>query len=367
MRLGLTSSVIGHVLLLTWGLVTLPSAEPFEAVEVDALPVDLVPISDVTEIAEGKKTAPKADTASQGKAKPQLPAPQSQRVGNAPNDQKAPLTEKTTDTAAAPTKEAAPPPPPPPAPKAPQPKPPTPDTAKAEPAPETPKAEPAPPAPAVPPKVEVAELPAEPDKAAEEAKPAPVPAVKPKARPKPPEPVQTASIDPQQALPTETPRKTETKKPTQSKATKPTEKAEDTFNPEDISALLNKVDPSGGGSKASTEEASLGSEREVGPVAQMSQSEIAALQAAVAACWNYPAGADGAESLIVRLRIVFNPDGSVSDLPSIIEQPSGPLGMVAAEGAARAVLRCSPYTFLPPEKYEEWKVVNFRFSPSDMF
>ncbi len=42
MKAGLTTSVVGHLLLLAWGLFQLPSAKPFEVETVDALPVDLV-------------------------------------------------------------------------------------------------------------------------------------------------------------------------------------------------------------------------------------------------------------------------------------------------------------------------------------
>lgn len=369
MRPGLATSIAGHVLLLSWGLITLPSAEPFDPVQVEALPVDLVPIADVTKISEGKKTAEKRETASQGKAKPDLPVPQSQRVGNAPTDQKAPQTEKTTETAAAPTKEAAAPPPPPPAPKAPDPKPPAPKEPDPAPAPEPVKTPPAPAEAPAPPKAEVAELPAEPEKEQEqaEAAPAPAPAVKPRSKPKPPEPIQTASINETQTPPTEKPRKSETRKPTESEAVTPKETEEENFNPEDISALLNKVDPSGGGSRASSEEASLGSESQTGPVAEMTQDEINALKARIQECWNYPAGADGAESLRVQLRIEFNQDGSVATSPQILQQPAGPLGTVAAEGAVRAVLRCEPYGFLPPAKFETWRVVNITFDPAEMF
>ncbi len=371
MRVGLTTSVIGHTLLLAWGLVSLPGAEPFEVQQqVDALPVDLIPLSDVTEIAEGKKTAPAKETASTGVAKPPVPRPDSQKIGNASSDQDAPMTEKTTDTAAAPTKQAAAPtpPPPPPAPERPPepvkaPAPPTPPEPAPAPEPEPVTTPPAEAAPA--PTAEVAELPAEPEKVAE-TPPAPTPAVAPRSKPKPPAPVQTAALDPKPAPPSKETRKSEETKPVEAKAP-PKEEPTETFNPDDIDALLNKVDPSGGGGRASTEEASLGSEKATGPVANMSQSEIDALRAAVAACWNYPAGADGAESLIVRLRIEFTPTGDVAGTPTITEQPPGPLGTIAAEGAVRAVLRCAPYTFLPPEKYEVWQVVNFRFNPAEMF
>jgi hypothetical protein len=75
MRIGLTTSVIGHVLLFAWGFASFSGSKPFDAAPVDALPVDLVPISDVSKIAEGTKTAPKSDNASQAKVKTPDAAP----------------------------------------------------------------------------------------------------------------------------------------------------------------------------------------------------------------------------------------------------------------------------------------------------
>ncbi len=55
MRIGFTTSLIGHAVLLAFGLVSLPGAKPFEVAQIDALPVDLVPISEVTALAEGNQ------------------------------------------------------------------------------------------------------------------------------------------------------------------------------------------------------------------------------------------------------------------------------------------------------------------------
>lgn len=372
MRVGFATSVAGHLILLAWGLVTLPSAQPFEASAVDALPVDLIDITDVTNIAEGTKAAPKKDTASQAKVQNPVPRPESQKAGKAPEDQDTPVTEKTTETAAAPTKA---PPPPPPAAKPPAPEKPPEPVEKAEPAPPEPEPEPAPapkeappPAPKTepaPPKAEVAELPAEPAEPAEAA-PAPVPpSAKPRQKPKPPQEV--AAAEPSRDT---EPEDKPVKEKTPAKPVKPSpDRKPDakTFDPTELAALLNKVDPSGGGGRSSEEEASLGSETRTGPVANMSQSEIDALRAAIEACWNPPVGTDGLDGMMVPIRVEFNMDGSLAAEPIAREIPPGPVGQIMAEAALRAVRRCAPYSFLPPEKYESWQVVNINFRPPAMF
>lgn len=341
MRIGLTTSVIGHVLLFAWGFASFSGAKPFDVAPIDALPVDLVPISDITKIAEGSKTAPKSDNASQAKVKTPVPRPESQRVGAARNDQNAPITEKATDTAAAKTADA-PPPPPKAAPPAPAETPPPADkpeetkVAKLE---EAPKADTG----------EIA------DKIKEAEKPAPTPPKLPPVKPKPPAPTPVADS-------ADKPDAADSKPKDKPKQTQKDSKSE-TFDPNEMAALLNKVDPSGGGGRASDKDASLGSENQTGPVAEMSQSELDALTAAVTACFNPPVGAEGVDQMVVPLRVTFTVDGDLAGPPQIKAVPAGPAGQAVAEAAVRAVQRCAPYPFLPKDKFDSWQVVNMNFSP----
>lgn len=351
MRTGLTVSLIGHALILGWGLWQLPGAKPFDAPAVDALPVDLVTISDVTKLSEGSKTAKKGDTASQGKAAPPIPRPDSQHIGNAPKDLAAPPTDKATDTAAA--KEAVPPPPPP---KAPPPPEPAPEPPKEPPKTEPPKAE--------PPKSDTGELasaekpPEKPaEKPAEATKPAPLDVVPPK-KPKPPTP--TDATDDGQT-------KTDSKTKSTAKTDKPSDAKPDKFDANQLAALLNKIDPSGGGGKASDKEASLGSENATGSVGEMTESELDALTAAVQKCFNPPVGAAGIEKMVVPLVVEFTPDGDLAGPPRVKSIPSDPSGQAVADAAVRAVQRCAPYPFLPPDKYATWRVVNMNFSPPSSY
>jgi len=343
MRIGLTTSVIGHVLLFAWGFASFSGAKPFDAAPVDALPVDLVPISDVSKIAEGSKTAPKSDNASQAKVKTPTPRPDSQRAGAARNDQSTPITEKATDTAAAKTADAPPPPPPKAAPPKPAETPPPaekPDEPKMAALEEAPKADTG----------EIAE------KIKEVDKPAPVPPKLPPVKPKPPAPTPTEATADQ---PDKADAKPAKEKPRQ---TQKDSKSQE-FDPNEMAALLNKVDPSGGGGRESDREASLGSENRTGPVAEMSQSELDALTAAVTACFNPPVGAEGVDQMVVPLRVTFTIDGDLAAPPEIKSVPAGPAGQAVAEAAVRAVQRCAPYPFLPKDKFDNWQVVNMNFTP----
>ena len=73
--------------------------------------------------------------------------------------------------------------------------------------------------------------------------------------------------------------------------------------------------------------------------------------------------------LIVDLRLEVNPDGTVRtvDVADSSRMNSDPYYRAAAESAVRAVLnpRCRKLK-LPPEKYDEWKILIIGFDPREM-
>ncbi len=322
MRVGPIVSIFGHVAIFAWAIVGLPGAKPYPAEPVDAMPVELVEIGEVTALRLGSKTAPDAEVDRASTVETDTPeAPPVEDAGNSETSQDAPPVPDPGDVAATPDAGAPPPPTPEPEPEVTEPEPP----AEA--------AEPAPPEPAPTP----AEQPAE-------------------ATPPPPEP----SAAPAQA--TRTPKT----KPTPPKKVTATASAESKFNSDKISALLDKQDPSGGGTQKPAGQAALGSAKGT-TVSKMSQTELAALVAAITPCWSPPVGATDAEQLVVRMQIRLNPDGTVSGQPEILNSSPNPFFRTMAEAGRRAVLRCGPYTFLPAEKYDTWKDVIINFDPRAMF
>ncbi|WP_453968844.1 cell envelope biogenesis protein TolA [Amorphus sp. MBR-141] len=293
------------------------AAKPMEM-----FPVELVTIGEVTDISKGAPTAPvepepkpdletveaktEADTAGETKKAADKPA---ERENPSKAESAAPLP---SEQAAAPAEDAAEPeaeaePEPTPAPQ---------QEAEAEPEPE--------PTP-------------EPEQQAE-AEPTPTTNVVPRARPTPP------------------PKRPQ---PTQSAASQTNE----SFDADRISALLNKVEPSGGGSGSSRASAGI---RSGGTNAAMTMTELDALRAQIQRCWNPPVGAQGAEDLIVTVQMQLNQNGTVSGSPEVINSGSNPFFQAAADSARRAVLRCQPYN-LPLEKYDTWREVRVTFDPRDLF
>ena len=89
----------------------------------------------------------------------------------------------------------------------------------------------------------------------------------------------------------------------------------------------------------------------------------------IARCWNVPAGARDAKDLVVEIKVIVDPDGTVRQA-TIVDQGrvgSDPYFRAAAESARRAFFNplCRPL-HLPAEKYAIWKDLVVDFSPKDI-
>lgn len=334
MRAAFIVSAVLHLAILAAAIVQIGRTESFSTAAVAALPVELVTIEEETDLTLGEveaeavveEAAPETVEAAEEPAPDEMPGATDEAADEIATDENArPDGAEST----APEPEAAPEPAP------------AEDTAVAEPPPPPPEPEAAPEAPA---ETEVAALdPAEetpPPEAAEPEpeQPAPQPeTVVPSRKPPPP------------------PRRTQRARVEQS--------AEDAFNADRLSQLINRTDPTGGGSGQA--EASLGTATGR-TAAALTLSEMDALRSQMQRCWNPPIGLANGEELIVEVQIRLAPDGSVVNIDRIGAQNVGRLYDVAADAARRAVLQCQPYR-LPTSKYDAWKDVQVKFDPRDLF
>ncbi|EEA92844.1 hypothetical protein [Pseudovibrio sp. JE062] len=308
MRAGLIASLVVHVVVLVAGAVSLNFGKELSTAPVDSLPVDLVPVSELTKLQLGTKEAKEIkEAALQPTKKPaEKPEPE-KKTGEAKKEV------KKVQEAKREVQQAETPPPPP-------------EPAEPEPAPkEVPKEK----APA-----ETAELGPEVEKTE---KPKQLVKVRPRSKPKPPA------------------------RPKAPKKEKPKKKED--FNSK-MAALLNKTNVKSSGTAKSAKPASLGSELGQTNV-KMSQSELDALRGQVAQCWNPPVGAAGAEDLNVRLQFNLSRTGEVEGQMQVLNSSNNPTFRAAASSAERAVYRCGPYS-LPAAKYDAWKTVILNFDPRDM-
>ncbi|TIN74736.1 hypothetical protein, partial [Mesorhizobium sp.] len=296
MRTGLTTSVILHATAIAFGLFTLSAPAALPSSEVESVAVEIVPMEAIAQIQKGDKKAAVSE-----KPTP-LPTQRPDIVADAKT-----VGDNSVDTDKPPT---------------PEPKPQPVDMAEAPPPAPTPKEKPKPedvPKPKEQPKpvpaTEVAPVP----QPKEEVKPEPVKQAEPKPTPaKEPAPTppqdNTAAIDPKpevkpdavaeaiaqepqteetqlpdsapapQARPKPQPAQAESAKaPERKDADKPVKegsskpKSEDKqFDADEVAALLDKRKPSGGGAKRSTQQASLGGDKDQGQ--KLSKSEEGALR-----------------------------------------------------------------------------------------
>jgi colicin import membrane protein len=388
LKAGLTTSVILHAAVLAFGLFSLSAPSALEVTDIESMPVDIVPLSEITQIQQGDKKATMHDKpAPTPTERPDIVA-DAQKVGENSVDTDKPVT---PEAKLKPVEEAA----------APKPAPESKEPIKTEDVPK-PKEEPKP-----VPATDVAPVP----QPKEEVKPEPVkqpdpkpePVKEPEPKPEPPkekaaeqqpqpevkpdavaeaiaaeqptEAVQLPDAAPApDARPQPRPAPAETAKaPDRKNADKPVKEAsarpqskDKEFDADAISALLNKQKASGGGAKRSSEQASLGGDKSTGG-AKLSQNEMDALRQKLGGCWSIPAGVDDAAALKVSVRFQLDRSGMLQGRPQVVAggAASGP-GRTAAESAVRAVQKCAPFN-LPADKYDTWAEVVVNFDPSDMF
>jgi hypothetical protein len=124
--------------------------------------------------------------------------------------------------------------------------------------------------------------------------------------------------------------------------------------------------------KAQSEETQQADISQAQPASQGSAIErmtmARAIQQQMARCWQVEPGARDAESLIVEIRVVLNPDATVRDATIVDFERmfSDSFYRSAAENARRAIFRCSPFD-LPTNKYGVWRDLTLKFDPSHMF
>ncbi len=103
---------------------------------------------------------------------------------------------------------------------------------------------------------------------------------------------------------------------------------------------------------------------------ELTISEFDALRQQLARCWNVPAGARDAESLVIEVKVAVSKD-KIATSASVVDQlkyNSDTFFRAAADSAVRAVRapQCTPLE-LPDDKYDAWKSMIIVFDPREMF
>src|SRR5215470_1349021 len=299
------ASIAVHVIVLGWGALTF-AARPLQS-DTAPMPIDIISVSEFTELTAGSRSAPKAQP-----AKPvaeQLGAPK-------PPDDPAAKVAKT-EVHASIDKTTPPPEPTPPTPQNKQQSEPQRDLIA-----EAIKKDLAKPEP------KKAEQKSEPKKA--EAKPEKK--AEPKAEPKTP------------------PKKDQPK-----------------FDPRNVAALLDKRTPQRLAATGDVVNSNVGIGAPDASSNQLSLSEIDAFRRHLRNCWNPPAGAPTNKRIVVPITIRLKMDRTLAAQPQVEMRATDPYSLAMIESARRAIIACQPYTMFSLPKYEIWKELSIDFDPVEMF
>jgi len=334
MKAGVVTSLLAHGAILGWAVVSIAAPKPLPTPEVEALPIEIIPIESITKTVQGDRKAKLAKipkpSPKQTKTPTKPEAPKAENIGDSNRDIKAeaPKVTKAPPVEKVSAPEPRPEPAPKPKPKAPEPKP--------------------------------------------EPKPQPVVRPKPELKPTPKtdiamllkqsEPIEQP-VTSEPGEPKEEFAKLPDRVPAPKKRPKPPKKAP----PPTKKALLDKKETSAGGAKRNTQKSNLGTKKG-NNATKLSTSEIDALRGQIQACWNVGAlaGSDDAEKLRARVEFRLNRAGEIDGKPSVkATGGNARANRTFAGSARRAVIRCAPYQ-LPADKYETWADVAVNFSLADM-
>jgi len=344
-RRGLVTSVTLHAAILGWALFTIQAQRELRVPEPEPIAVDLINASDFTKLRQGVRSAK------------QLEAQQPKETKAEPAKKEAP---KPAPVAAAP-----PPPPPPPPPKEEPKKEEPPKEVAAVPPPPPPAA--APPVPAPEEQKKLEEMLKEQERQAEEQRKAEEQRQAEEARKQ--AEIKKKLDDAKKKKEAELKKKRE-----EERKRKEAEAKKKEFDAENISALLNKIPDKGAprpsvplDEQAKAKGPILGAPE--GRDKQLSASERAVLAQIIRTCvqakWNLSGGGEEALNTVIKLRLQFRRDGTLSAPPEVTNPQNTAYFLAASEGAIRAAQACEPYS-LPSEKYEAWRDVLMTFSLRDM-
>jgi hypothetical protein len=74
-------------------------------------------------------------------------------------------------------------------------------------------------------------------------------------------------------------------------------------------------------------------------------------------CSKRPVGIDTGDKVIIRVRITFNQDGSLSSRPRLLVPAPSTKQRALMASVIDALESCQPFTMLPPDKYSQWKTL----------
>jgi hypothetical protein len=79
-----------------------------------------------------------------------------------------------------------------------------------------------------------------------------------------------------------------------------------------------------------------------------------------------PAGVSPSDRVSLVVRIALKRDGMLAGQPALIEASASPKGPAVLQSLFAGLAKCQPFNMLPPDKYQEWRTLDIRFTPQDL-
>ncbi|WP_315754477.1 MULTISPECIES: hypothetical protein [unclassified Bradyrhizobium] len=107
--------------------------------------------------------------------------------------------------------------------------------------------------------------------------------------------------------------------------------------------------------------------KDAGPAAttNLAANLETALRQRVRSCARLSASMSPSDRVMVRLRFAMTPDGRLATEPEVREVIAPLKAAQLKESAVEALNACQPYSMLPRDRYDEWKVIEMSFTPQD--
>jgi hypothetical protein len=98
--------------------------------------------------------------------------------------------------------------------------------------------------------------------------------------------------------------------------------------------------------------------------ANLTADEVAGFASHVQSCWTAPPASLNAANLTVFIRVRLKRDGSLAGPPEPLGGSASMQALTLLQSSLNALKQCPAYTALPADKYNEWRVLDLRFTPN---
>lgn len=100
--------------------------------------------------------------------------------------------------------------------------------------------------------------------------------------------------------------------------------------------------------------------------ANLTRDQIAAFASHLQSCWTSPADVAADPKIYVVIRVSLRRDGTLAASPEVVAGSASMSALAIKQSAVNALEHCPAYGDLPADKYNEWRLLDLRFTPSGL-